>query len=292
MTIKIAQRKSGGAARRFLLPTARTVFLACILMGVQLQAAMAEPEEQGQAEASDASAEAQANNPLANMKAFNLQNYYIGKLTESDEDANQFVVRYAQPISIGDTSWLMRASLPINTFPTPPNGSKETGLGDFNIFAAYLFDTGNPGISVGLGPQLTIPTATDDDLGSEQWSAGLAQVTFVATSPVFQYGYLLTWQASFAGEDDRDDVNIAVMQPFAFFQLGDGIYLRAAPLWVYNFEKDYYSVPMGVGIGKVIKKGTTVYNLFIEPQYSVADDGPGQPQWQIFFALNMQFLGG
>ena len=34
-------------------------------------------------------AAAQANNPLANMTAFNLQDYYIGELTESDDDANQ-----------------------------------------------------------------------------------------------------------------------------------------------------------------------------------------------------------
>jgi len=45
-------------------------------------------------------AAAQANNPLANMVAFNIQNYYIGELTESDENANQLWLRYAQPFSI------------------------------------------------------------------------------------------------------------------------------------------------------------------------------------------------
>ena len=34
-------------------------------------------------------AAAQANNPLANMTAFNIQDYYIGDLSESDETANQ-----------------------------------------------------------------------------------------------------------------------------------------------------------------------------------------------------------
>jgi hypothetical protein len=76
--------------------------------------------------ADNADAVAQANNPLANMTAFNLQNYYIGKLTGSDESANQFWLRYAKPFSLGDGDWLMRASLPINTYPTPPNGDKET----------------------------------------------------------------------------------------------------------------------------------------------------------------------
>lgn len=238
----------------------------------------------------DAGAAAQANNPLANMTAFNLQDYYIGELTEIDEDANQFWMRYAQPFSISDTDWLMRASLPINTYPVGANGSHETGIGDFNVFAAYLMDTGNPAVSFGFGPQLTAPTATEDELGSEKWSAGLANVLFNASSPRFQYGYLLTWQHSFAGDDDRPDVNVAAFQPFAMYQLGGGTYLRSAPIWVYNLENDNYSVPLGVGIGQVIKSGNTVYNLFVEPQFSIADDGAGQPEWQIFMGFNMQFL--
>ena len=235
-------------------------------------------------------AAAQANNPLANMVAFNIQNYYIGELTESDENANQLWLRYAQPFSIAKTNWLMRASLPINTYPTPSDDSHETGLGDFNVFAAYLFDMPNPALSIGIGPQLTIPTATEDALGSEKWSAGFAQVLFDARSPKFQYGYLLTWQASFAGDDDRNSVNIGAFQPFIFYQLGHGTYLRAAPIWVYNLQSDDYSVPLGVGIGQVIKRDKIVYNIFVEPQFSVADDGPGYPEWQIFLGFNMQFL--
>lgn len=235
-------------------------------------------------------AAAQANNPLANMTAFNLQNYYIGELTKSDDDANQFWFRFAQPFALGQTNWLMRASLPVNSFPTPPNGGTQTGLGDLNVFAAYLIDTGNPAVSFGLGPQLTMPTATKDALGSGKWSAGLANVLFNASSKKFQYGYLLTWQASFAGDGDRANVNVGALQPFAFYQLGKGLYLRSAPIWVYNFESNDYSVPLGLGIGQVIPKGKTVFNLFVEPQVSVADRGPGQPQWQIFAGFNMQFL--
>ena len=224
------------------------------------------------------------------MTAFNLQNYYIGELTESDDDANQFWFRYAKPFEFAGGNWLLRASLPVNTFPTPPDDDKKTGIGDLNFFTAYLIDMGNPAISFGIGPQLTAPTATEDELGTEQWSAGLVNVLFNATSPKYQYGYLASWQGSFAGDDDREDVNIGAFQPFAFYQLGGGHYLRAAPIWVYNFENDNYSVPVGIGYGKVIKREKTVYNFFVEPQFSIADDGPGQPEWQIYFALNIQFL--
>lgn len=234
---------------------------------------------------------AQANNPLANFTAFNIHNYYIGELTETDEDANQLWLRYAQPFSLGSTDWLMRASLPINSFPTPPNQDTETGLGDLNLFAAYLIDTGDPAISFGVGPQLTIPTASDEALGSEKWSAGLVNVLFNASSPQFQYGYLLSWQHSFTGEDDRADVNLGAFQPFAMYQLGGGTYLRSAGIWTYNFENENYSVPIGLGIGQVIRLGKNVFNLFLEPQYSIADSGAGLPQWQVFIGLNMQFPG-
>lgn len=241
-------------------------------------------------ETSPAPTAAQANNPLANMTAFNIQNYYIGELTDRDENANQFWFRYAKPFSIRESNWLLRASLPINSFPTMTDGNTKTGLGDLNLFAAYLIDTGNPAVSFGVGPQLTLPTATSDALGTEKWSAGLVNVLFNANSQRFQYGYLLSWQHSFAGEDERADVNLAALQPFAFYQLGGGNYLRGAPIWAYNLENDNYSMPLGVGIGRVVKKDATVYNFFVEPQFSVADRGPGQPEWQIYFGLNMQFL--
>ena len=233
---------------------------------------------------------AQANNPLLQAKAFNLHDYYIGDLTDIDEDANQFWLRFAMPFSIGDTKWLMRASLlAVNTVPAPPELEHETGLGDFNVFAAYQMDVGIPGISFGFGPLLNIPTASEDATGSGKWSAGIANVLFSAQSPKFQYGYLLTWQASFAGDDDRDDVNVAAFQPILIYQLGGGTYLRSTPIMTYDFESDGYNVPLGLGIGQVFKTAKGSNNLFIEPQWSVADDGAGWPEWQVFVGFNMIF---
>lgn len=232
---------------------------------------------------------AQANNPLASMTAFNMQNYYIGKVSGTDKDANQFWFRYATPFSQGNSDWLLRASLPINTYPAPPTGGHQTGVGDLNLFASWLIDTGNPAVSFGFGPQITAPTASADAVGSGKWSAGLVNVLFNASNPKFQYGYLASWQHSFAGEDDRSDVNLTTFQPFLFYQLGGGTYLRSAPIWAYNIHNDNYSVPLGLGVGQVIKHKKTVYNFFVEPQGSVADRGDGQPKWQIFAGLNLQF---
>ena len=106
---------------------------------------------------------------------------------------------------------------------------------------------------------------------------------------MFQYGYLLTWQGSFAGADDRASVDLGGFQPFAFYQFGGGTYLRSSAVMSYNFENDTYTVPIELGIGQVIPLRKVVFNIFVEPQVSLADEGAGWPEWQIFFGLNTQF---
>lgn len=240
------------------------------------------------ATAQDGNAAAQANNPLANTTALNFQNIYTGELTGTNADTNQFNLRYAKPFSAFGGDWLMRASVPLNSFPDA-TGSHTTGLGDINVFAAYLFDIGNPAISFGFGPQVTAPTATRSMLGSEKWSLGFANVLFNATSKKFQWGYLLTWQTSIAGDDDRNDVNIGAFQPFVFYQLKQGWYLRSSGVWTYNFENDNYAIPIGLGLGRVIPLKKATLNAFVEPQYSIATRGDGQPEWSIFAGLNFQY---
>jgi len=129
------------------------------------------------------SAEAQANNPLANFQAFNLQNYYIPELSgPGDQTANSFFLRYAQPFG----KWLMRASLPFNRFPTG-SGTSKSGVGDLDAFFAYLFDTGTPTRSFGVGPQFVVPTASEDETGAGKYQLGGAAVYFDAASPFFQW---------------------------------------------------------------------------------------------------------
>lgn len=241
----------------------------------------AQPQADGQP-----SAEAQANNPLASFTAFNVQNYYIPSLSElDDQNANNFFLRYAQPFG---NKWLMRASLPISRVPTGP-GTTTSGVGDLNFNFFYLFDTGSPAVSFGVGPQLTLPTASHKETGTDKYQGGVSVVYFNAKSRFFQWGGLVTWQGSFAGDSDRSHTNQLAIQPFYLFQLGNGLYLRGAPIWAFDLRTGNYHVPIGLGIGKVVKQDKKVFNFFIEPQFTILDRGPGQPELQIYAALNMQF---
>lgn len=229
----------------------------------------------GNAWSADGSDAAQANNPLANMTAFNIQNYYIGDVSGTDKDANQFWLRYATPFSLGESDWLLRASLPVNTYPAPLDGGHKTGVGDLNLFASWLTDTGNPAVSFGLGPQVTLPTASDEAVGTGKTSVGLVNVLFDASNPKFQYGYLASWQHSIGGEGDRKDVNVATFQPFMFYQLGGGTYLRSAPIWVYNLHNDSYSVPLGLGAGQVIKQAKLSITSLLNLRFPLLTMGQG-----------------
>lgn len=234
---------------------------------------------------------ADANNPLANVTAFNIQNYYYDRFTDAPDDVNgnQFVLRYAKPVNIGGSDWLLRASLPFNSLPVGEGGDRVGGVGDVDLFLAYQFDT-KPGVSFGIGPQVVLPTASDDRLGADQWQLGLANVYFNATSPKFQYGYLLTYRAG-VGEapDGRDSPSLGALQPFWFYQFDQGWYTGSAPIWTYDFNTDNYNMPVGLRLGKVQKFNNTTANIFIEPQWSVASRGAGQPEFQLYAAVNLQF---
>jgi hypothetical protein len=198
-------------------------------------------------------------------------------------------VRFAKPLAEGKL--LLRASMPFSSLGMPnANGVVNTtsGVGDFTAFLSYNF-LSNATTTMGIGPSLTAPTASDDLLGTGKWQGGFAFVAFFAKSPIFQYGALVTWQASFAGDDDRADTSMAAVQPFYFWQLGKGTYLRGVPIWVLDFEKDAYSIPIALGIGKVIKLGDTVFNVYVEPQYSIYVKGV-QPVFQVLTGINLQFM--
>jgi len=139
-------------------PKSRAATPCTLMSGLALALAVASPaplnaQTQGEPEGGKAPSTADANNPLAKFQAFSVHNYYVPALSELDsQNANTFWIRYAQPFG----KWLFRASLPASRVPTA-DSKTISGLGDANAFAAYLFDTGNPAVSVGVGqPELQI----------------------------------------------------------------------------------------------------------------------------------------
>jgi hypothetical protein len=176
-------------------------------------------------------------------------------------------------------------TVPIVTSPDEPSG-QATGLGDINVFDLLLFKAGP--MELGLGPQMTFPSATDDRLGTGEWQAG-AVLLVTALQSWGLLGALVNYQHSFAGDDGRPTQSSLQAQPLIFYHLPQGFYLRSTGILNFDFERHTYYLPLRLGGGKVWKlPGGATFNLFVEPQYTVAHDGVA-PQWQILTGLNLQF---
>lgn len=230
-----------------------------------------------------------SNNPLNLAASFNVQNYYTPSLFGVDSHTNDFLLRPTMPFGpngIVPVPQILRATIPISTRPDASGSGYKTGLGDINLFDIFLLKP-VAGVEFGVGPLLTLPTATDKSLGTGKWQAGLAAVA-IHSSKAGLLGALLQWQHSFAGQGDRPTVQTLTGQPFVIYNLPEGWYLRSTGIWTFDLQHGNYYIPVGFGAGKAWKMGTTIVNAFIEPQYSVAHSG-NVPKWQIFAGLNFTF---
>jgi hypothetical protein len=229
-----------------------------------------------------------SNNPLNPAPGLNIQDYYSPDLYGSDRYTNDLLLRGTLPIAPGDlvgTPQLLRLTVPMSTRPSF-NEDYKTGLGDINIFDIFLFKAGT--VELGFGPLLTAPTASRDELGTGKWQAGLAAVV-VDPTPARLIGGLLQWQQSFAGDNDREDVGSVTFQPFGIFNFPGGWYVRSTGIWNFNIENGNYYIPVGLGGGKAWKAGNTIMNMYLEPQWTVAHSGDGQPKFTVFGGLNLTF---
>ena len=232
-----------------------------------------------------------ANNPLADLIAINLHNYYAPRLNGvPDQSANTMFLRMVTPF------WrvIPRVSLPIKVLPadlSDPNVASVSGIGDLNIFATVVVTPDDSPAMFGIGPIYTAPTASNDALGNGKHEVGAAAIT-IYTKGILLVGGLLNYQIGVGGDADKPRTQYIAAQPFFIVQLGKGYYLRSSPIWFFDLEKPTYNVPFGLGAGKAIPTDKVIYNLFIEPQFSMAVRGIGQPAIQIFAGVNVQFRTG
>lgn len=145
--------------------------------------------------------------------------------------------------------------------PSAHTSGDNFGLGDLN-FSAYFSPASKGSFTWGIGPSLTLRTATSGRLGTEKWSAGPAAVALL-TAPPWVAGALVRQLWSFAGNDDRDDVNQTLFQPFVNYNMADGWYLVTSPIITVNWEADRDNatvLPVGGGIGRVFTIGSQAVN--------------------------------
>jgi hypothetical protein len=194
---------------------------------------------------------------------------------------------YLRPVVVTGRQ-IIRATLPVVAAPTGP-GQYRSGLGDFSIFDAIKLTPEGAGTDFAVGPLLVAPTATNSALGQGKWQAGAAAVAIHPMPGGGLLGGLVTWQPSFAGDEDRQTAHVATMQPIGVMGIGGGYYIKSSAVMVFDFANDRYLVPFGLGFGKVFKAGNAIGNAFVEPRFTVYHKGSGQPSFQLAAGLAFQW---
>jgi hypothetical protein len=98
---------------------------------------------------------------------------------------------------------------------------------------------------------------------------------------------------SFAGDSDREDVNLMTVQPLVNYNFPKGWYVSMSPVITANREADgddnTWTVPMGGGFGRLIWIGKLPVDLQAQALYNVVkpEDAP-TADWTL--RLQVQFL--
>jgi len=196
---------------------------------------------------------------------------------------NFFRIQPLVPFKLNDNwSLLTRAIIPIVHQPWPDT---TNGLSDIPL-TLFLTPARTGRFTWGLGPTLILPTATHELIGTEKWSAGPALAGIYSGGP-WVIGVVASNVWSFAGDEDRRDVNVMTVRPLVNYNLPGGWYITTSPGIAANWEADAenrWMVPVGGGAGRVFTVGRQRVSLSVESYFHIVSPAIG-PDWQ----LRLQF---
>jgi len=253
------------------------VHLAAIGAAVLLGATLA--QGQGQGDLSSEELAKQDQNPITRFYVMRFEDNAQFGFGPDDEVLNFFRIQPLIPWHLGD-DWtlLTRVIIPIAHSPWP---EPTDGLSDISLIA-FLTPARGGDFVWGIGPAFLLPTATDESLGTRKWSAGPAAAGIVTSGP-WVVGAVVQNLWSFAGDEDRMDVNTMTLRPIVNYNLPKGWYLTTSPSIGANWKADAdnrWLVPLGGGVGKVFRLFGQRMSTTVEFYYHAVSPEIG-PDWQL-----------
>lgn len=193
------------------------------------------------------------------------------------------------------------ADLPssISLGPTNPDlglpssvGVRANGFGDIlnGTFFSLKGREKSP-VHVGVGPVITFPTASNEILGSNQYSAGPG--LHASTELENLTLGLFIWQSWGFGEDPgKKRINQLFGKPFIIYEMTEKWHLVYIPLGLSHSWKsksgDDWTVPVGGGIRRMLHIGDQKVGI----QFQVFDyvaRKPKDPEWEYRFTFEFLF---
>lgn len=196
------------------------------------------------------------------------------------------------PIKLSE-GWLLvnRAIIPVIDMPLLALGvGDEFGLGDIN-YTPFLSPREAGGNTFwGIGPSITFPTASEPILGTEKLLLGPSFLV-MKESPPWSLGFLISNSWSVGGEEDRADVNAGFVQPWLYYNFPSGAYIFYEPVITVDWEAEsdeQWTVPLGVGVGKIFTIGSQYMNMQITA-FNNIERPTGTAEWSVRYQIQFLF---
>jgi len=228
------------------------------------------------------------NNPLSSVWALFFQNdvsFLKGTPSSAYRASSTLTFQPVLPFEINDEwTWLNRPVFPVvMTSPTFSTGGwdRDGGIGDIGLLSVLAKKTGN--LTLGLGPSLFFPTASDDSLGSGKYQFGPAGVV-VYQHDNWTLGCIAQQWWGFGGDSGRTDTNSMNLQYFIWRTLPNHWEIGAAPNILIDWKEDsenFLTLPIGLGARKMIKIGKVPVKLGVEVQWMVVHPDDFGQRWNI-----------
>jgi hypothetical protein len=231
-----------------------------------------------------------AQNPVADLISLPFQYNASFGIGPEDRTQNLLNIQPVLPFTVGGVTLINRTIAPILYQPDATRSSGgELGLGDIN-HTVFFSPARASRVTWGVGPGITLPTATDDTLGTGKLSLGPSAVVLMMPGR-WVVGTLVSNSWSVAGDSERADVNQFLLQYFVNYNMAGGWYVVSAPIVTANWEADSgerWVVPFGGGLGRVFRVGTQPINTTAQAYYNAQKPTGGSP-WSLRLQLQLLF---
>jgi hypothetical protein len=231
-------------------------------------------------------------NPVASLISVPFQANWDFGIGVNDATRFTLNVQPVIPVSLTeDWNLIIRTILPVIDAESPAPGIDDaSGLGD--TVQSFFFSPKEPvnGWILAAGPVALWPTATDSLLGGEKWGAGPTGLALKQTGP-WTCGVLTNHLWSFAGEDDRGEVNATFIQPFCSYITSTKTTFTINSESTYDWTNEQWSMPFNFVISQLFKVGGQPMQAFVGGRY-YADAPQGGPEWGIRAGLILLFSKG